>query len=117
VLEKYALILFDFDSAEIKQRNKEVVDQIIARMNEMPDARLSIVGHTDNIGAESYNDNLSKRRAQAVLDQLMAAGMTSDQKLSHTGVGARNPLYNNATPEGRALNRTVTVTLEYREQM
>jgi outer membrane protein OmpA-like peptidoglycan-associated protein len=117
VLEKYALILFDFDKAEIRERNRVIVDRIIARMKELPSARIKIVGHTDNIGKEEYNIRLSERRAQAVLSQLLASGIKATGNLGYGGVGPRDPLYDNSTPEGRALNRTVTITLEYEEKI
>jgi outer membrane protein OmpA-like peptidoglycan-associated protein len=111
VLEKYSLILFDFDKAEIRERNRVIVDRIIARMKAMPSAEVKIVGHTDSIGKEGYNVRLSERRAKAVLNQLLASGMKEGENLELSGVGPREPLYDNSTPEGRALNRMVTVTL------
>jgi outer membrane protein OmpA-like peptidoglycan-associated protein len=113
VREKYALILFDYDSAAIKSRNKIIVDRIIARMQEVPDAKVDIVGHTDNIGKETYNLKLSERRAEAVKEQF--AAIQSDN-MTMTGDGPNNPLYDNDTPEGRALNRTVTIDLEYEKK-
>jgi outer membrane protein OmpA-like peptidoglycan-associated protein len=114
VREKYALILFDYDSAAIKSRNKMIVDRIINRMQEVPRASVEIVGHTDNIGKEDYNILLSERRAKAVKKQfamIQDASMYGNMKLS--GDGPHNPLYDNDDPEGRALNRTVTIDLEY----
>ena len=76
-------------------------------------AQVAIVGHTDNIGKEAYNLKLSERRAKAVYDQIAAAiGETPSDTLTHMGVGSFDPLYGNGLPENRALNRTVTVTLE-----
>ncbi len=116
ILEQYALILFEYDKANIRAHNKTVINRIIARMKELPNASVRIVGHTDSIGTDNYNMRLSKRRAKAVYDQIMAAGMQTRTNLSHTGVGLNHPLYDNAEPEGRALNRTVIVTLEYDEK-
>jgi outer membrane protein OmpA-like peptidoglycan-associated protein len=116
VMEKYALILFDFDKADIKARNRVVVDRIISRLGEIPDADVTIVGHTDTIGSEQYNLKLSERRAKAVYDQMIAAGMTPGEKIVHQGVGPSFPLYDNSLPEGRALNRTVTVSLAYEQK-
>ena len=116
VLEKHALILFDFNSAEIKERNKTIVDRIIGRLKNFPAAKIKIIGHTDNIGKEEYNLNLSERRAEAVFDQMVETGMISLENITYTGDGPNNPLYDNLTPEGRSLNRTVTVTLEYEEK-
>jgi outer membrane protein OmpA-like peptidoglycan-associated protein/Mg-chelatase subunit ChlD len=117
VREKYALILFDYDSAAIKARNKTIVDRIITRMKDVPQASVDIVGHTDNIGKEDYNVNLSERRAEAVkaqFDQIQDITLAGNMTMS--GDGPHNPLYDNAAPEGRALNRTVTIALEYEMQ-
>lgn len=113
VLEKYALILFDYDSDEIKARNKIILDRIINRMKELPAVEAKIVGHTDSIGKEEYNFNLSERRAKAVYFQAYEAGMATGGNVTFAGVGPYEPLYDNATPQGRAMNRTVTITLEY----
>lgn len=116
VMEKYALILFDFDRADIKDRNQAVMDRIIARIKEVPSARVSIVGHTDSIGKEAYNIDLSRRRAKAAFEMIVAGGGFNSGNISYDGAGPHNPLFDNELPEGRALNRTVTVTLEYEQQ-
>ena len=116
VQEKYALILFDFNSDKIKERNASVVDTIVARIRQFPMAKVSIVGHTDNIGREEYNLQLSERRARAVYEQITTAfGDTMQETITQMGVGPFDPLYGNGLPENRALNRTVTVTLEYEQ--
>jgi len=116
VMEKYALILFDFDRAEIKDRNQAVMDRIIARIKEVPTATVRIVGHTDTIGKEAYNVDLSERRAKAAFEMIVAGGGVNSGNISYEGAGPHNPLFDNQLPEGRALNRTVTVTLEYERQ-
>jgi outer membrane protein OmpA-like peptidoglycan-associated protein len=116
VMEKYALILFDFNRADIKDRNRVVLDRIVARINEVPTAKVSIVGHTDTIGKEAYNIDLSKRRAKAAFEMIVAGGGVNSGNISYDGAGPHNPLFDNELPEGRALNRTVTVTLEYERQ-
>jgi outer membrane protein OmpA-like peptidoglycan-associated protein/Mg-chelatase subunit ChlD len=113
VKEQYALILFDYDSAAIKARNKVIVERIIKRMQEVPAATITVAGHTDTIGAEAYNTQLSERRAQAVQASILAADVDTAARLDVVGVGPNAPLYDNAVPEGRALNRTVTITLDY----
>ena len=115
VMEKYALILFDFNRADIKDRNRAVVDRIVNRIQEVPMARVKIEGHTDIIGKEAYNVDLSKRRAKAAYDMIMAGGNMNSENISYEGAGPHNPLFDNNMPEGRALNRTVTVTLEYEQ--
>jgi outer membrane protein OmpA-like peptidoglycan-associated protein len=113
VMEKYALILFSYDRAEMGQKNEAILERIVNRVKELPDARAAIAGHTDTIGDEAYNMKLSERRAKAVYDAMMAGGIEAGEKITHAGVGPHDPLYDNALPEGRALNRTVTVYLEY----
>jgi outer membrane protein OmpA-like peptidoglycan-associated protein len=115
VMEKYALILFDFNRADIKDRNRAVLDRIVARIKEVPNARVKIEGHTDTIGKEAYNIDLSKRRAKAAYDMILAGGGINTENIIYEGAGPHNPLFDNQLPEGRALNRTVTVTLEYEQ--
>ncbi len=116
VLEKYALVLFDFNSSIINGKNMGIIDQIVERMKAFPKAQVEVVGHTDNIGEEAYNVWLSTRRAKSVFDQIVAQMTIDDEKISHVGSGPHNPLYDNNIPEGRALNRTVTVSLEYEKK-
>ena len=116
VMEKYALILFDFDRTDIKARNKEIVNRIISRMGDIPEAQVRIVGHTDTIGKEAYNVSLSERRAKAAYQQMRATGIKEELDITHEGAGPFNPMYDNELPEGRALNRTVTVTIEYEQK-
>ncbi len=115
VLEKYALILFDFNRSDIKAHNREIVDRIVDRIKEIPTARVSITGHTDSIGNQDYNVALSIKRARAAYDQILAGGIPKGENITYAGTGPLNPLFNNELPEGRALNRTVTVTLEYQQ--
>lgn len=114
VQEKYALILFDFDSDRIEAQNRFIVDEIAARIRALPLAHVEIVGHTDNIGSEAYNLRLSERRAKAVYDLLRESGGADPaERIQYRGVGAVEPPYDNLTPEARAFNRTVIITLEY----
>jgi outer membrane protein OmpA-like peptidoglycan-associated protein len=114
VQEKYALILFDFDKDTIDARNQEIVNQVVARIRKLPRATVEIVGHTDNIGKEAYNSKLSDRRALAVYKLVVAAyGEAPGDRIRYSGVGPNTPLYDNLSPEARAFNRTVTITLEY----
>ncbi len=116
VEEKYALILFDFDRADIKDKNAAIVDHIAKRINGIDDVAVNIVGHTDIIGSQDYNMKLSQRRAKAVYDKITAAlDSRKAQAVQYSGVGPFDPLYDNALPENRALNRTVTITLIYQQ--
>jgi len=114
VQEKYALVLFDFDKETIDTPNQEIINTIVARIKSLPQATVEIVGHTDNIGKESYNKKLSERRALAVYKLLSAGfGESLGDRIRYSGVGQSTPLFDNLSPEARTFNRTVTVTLEY----
>ncbi len=113
VLEKYALILFDYDSSEIKERNKTVIDRVVKRIRELPSARVTIVGQTDTIGKEDYNLALSLRRAKTVYQNVIESDISSPERVIFRGEGPYNPPYDNITAEGRSFNRTVTIMIEY----
>jgi outer membrane protein OmpA-like peptidoglycan-associated protein len=113
VKEQYALILFDYDSAAIKAHNQTIMERIIGRIQQLPDAAVSIIGHTDSIGSQEYNMDLSSRRSEAAKLSILEAAADLNDRMQVSGVGPNDPLYDNQLPEGRALNRTVTITLEY----
>jgi outer membrane protein OmpA-like peptidoglycan-associated protein len=101
---------FDFDSAELSARNQSTLDSIARYLKRHPGARLRIEGHTDAIGASSYNIRLSERRAEAVRAHLLAQGIPAER--TETGhFGASRPLESNAAESGRARNRRVEIIL------
>jgi len=77
---------------------------------------VTIVGHTDSIGKADYNMALSKKRAQAAYDLILGSGTRARDGIRHDGQGPADPLFDNGLPEGRAFNRTVTVSLEYEQR-
>jgi outer membrane protein OmpA-like peptidoglycan-associated protein len=115
VIEKYGLILFEFDRADLKDRNQIIVNRVLARVAELKGVNMEIAGHTDIIGTEKYNIELSGRRAKAVYDTTIQAGIVAAEQISHAGNGPNNPPYDNSLPEGRSLNRTVIINLQYTE--
>ena len=115
VVEKYGLILFDFDRADLKDRNQIIVNRVISRVGELKSVSMDIVGHTDIIGTEKYNIELSGRRAKVVYDTTLQTGAAAAANITHAGNGPNNPPYDNSLPEGRSLNRTVIITLQYTE--
>jgi len=115
VVEKYGLILFDFDRAELKDRNQVIVNRVLARVAELKGVAMDIAGHTDSIGKEKYNIELSGRRAKAVYDSTLQSGIAAEAQITHAGNGPNNPPYDNSLPEGRSLNRTVIINLQYTE--
>ncbi|MFA6899294.1 MAG: OmpA family protein [Desulfurivibrionaceae bacterium] len=115
IVEKYGLILFDFDRTELKDRNQIIVNRVLSRVAELKAVTMDIVGHTDIIGKEKYNVELSERRAKSVFDTTLQARTVAVANITHAGNGPNNPPYDNTLPEGRSLNRTVIITLQYTE--
>jgi outer membrane protein OmpA-like peptidoglycan-associated protein len=73
-------------------------------MNDVPNLKIEISGHTDSKGSADYNKKLSERRAKAVVDYLVAKGVSSD-RLRYAGYGMDRPLVSNDDETGRQLNR------------
>lgn len=101
------VLLFDFDSAQLKSGAADVLDSSYAKFKGK-DAVKSVVitGHTDSTGPEAYNQRLSERRANAVRSYLISQGADAS-KLEARGAGESQPAYGNDTKEGRAMNRRV----------
>jgi len=100
-------IYFDFSSDVIKPESDPVLREIAKVMADHPAWALSVDGHTDNIGGDAYNLDLSKRRAAAVKQALVSRFKIADTRLATSGFGASRPKATNATLEGRAQNRRV----------
>ncbi len=103
-------ILFAFDSAKINPGAEAIVAKIAGMMEQHPTLELAVVGYTDNTGDFKYNLGLSKRRADAIVNQLVKEGVAKD-RLAGVGVGPLNPIASNATEAGRAENRRVELVL------
>lgn len=100
-------IYFDFDSATIRPESEAVLQQIAGLLRKNQDWKLSLSGHTDNIGDDKFNLGLSQRRAAAVKDALVTQYNIASDRLATSGYGASRPIETNATTEGRARNRRV----------
>ena len=100
-------IHFDVDSAHIQPRSEPVIADIAQIMRETPGLRFQVEGHTDSDGGAAYNLGLSQRRAQAVVDDLVAHHHIARSRLVAKGYGLTKPVASNATPSGKALNRRV----------
>ncbi len=103
---------FATDSAEMTEKSSEVLFKLAKAMEEMPDVRLAVIGHTDSTGKFEYNIELSQRRAQAVVSALQGDPYNlSAERMVAVGVGPIDPVASNMSEEGRALNRRVTFVL------
>lgn len=102
---------FDFDSTEIKPGFHSTMDKIANVLVRYGKTHLTVVGHTDNVGTQQYNQTLSERRSGAVADYLRVKGVIP-QRLESVGRGENSPRATNATEEGRRLNRRVEIVVE-----
>ena len=111
-------VLFDFDSAALRPEAKGMLDELARGIKSRAPRLLQIEGHTDAKGSDAYNQNLSERRAQAVLNYLAERGGLDRQLMQAKGFGESRPIAPNAKPdgsddpEGRQRNRRVEVVLE-----
>ena len=106
-----AAVLFEFDSAALSSDGKAIIDERIAtykgRAKNTVD--IMVVGHTDSTGPEAYNQALSERRAQAVAEYLESHTDLPDEEIEVIGKGESDPVADNSTREGRAMNRRVDI--------
>jgi outer membrane protein OmpA-like peptidoglycan-associated protein len=89
-------IYFDFNQATLKPQSEDALRTIAAALRAAPDRRFTIEGHTDNIGGDRYNDDLSTRRAAAMKSALAGDYGVDAARLSTVGHGARRPIESNA---------------------
>jgi len=98
---------FAFDKATLTPEAKEILEEAVTLLKETDDiVEVRVEGHTDSIGSEAYNQELSQRRAESVVDYLTSRGV-SGSNLLPVGLGENFPVANNDTEAGRAANRRV----------
>lgn len=102
--------LFDFDSVKIGDDFFEQLSELALVLNIYPQARVIITGHTDATGTSLYNQTLSEKRAQVVVNQLIELGVSPSQ-VDWSGEGEFRPIVDNTSKEGRAKNRRVDITI------
>jgi outer membrane protein OmpA-like peptidoglycan-associated protein len=105
-------IYFNFASDRLKPESTPVLQEIARVMQAHRDWKLSVSGHTDNIGGDVYNLDLSKRRTVAVKQALVTEYSIAPERLATDGYGASRPVDTNGTLEGRARNRRVELVRE-----
>ena len=104
-------IQFETGKDVIKTDSYDELDKVASVMNEFPEAKFAIEGHTDNVGNPVTNKALSQKRANAVVKYIAAKGVDA-KRLKAVGYGSAKPKANNKTKEGQAENRRVEITLE-----
>jgi outer membrane protein OmpA-like peptidoglycan-associated protein len=98
-------IFFDLDEDTLKRQSKPELEQLAAFLQDQPKVTVEVGGYTDNQGSESYNADLSQRRAQAVKRYLVDKTDIDESRIETKGYGAAKPIASNDTDEGRAQNR------------
>jgi outer membrane protein OmpA-like peptidoglycan-associated protein len=97
-------IFFETDAYQLKNESKPELNKLISFLNNNPDLRVEISGHTDNIGSSGYNLELSSKRAQSVVEYLINKGI-NENRLIAKGYGLEKPVASNQDEQGRKLNR------------
>ena len=100
-------IVFDFDSASLLPQSDQALANIATYLNTNPDKQFYVVGHTDSVGAFSYNYGLSGDRARAVAEALKEKHGIASERLEPYGVGPLVPVFSNSGEAGREKNRRV----------
>ena len=103
-------ILFNTGKSTFQEQSYAVLDNMAKVMNQFPNAKFAIEGHTDSTGSDKINDPLSNDRANAVREYLISKGISAS-RLSSQGFGSKNPIDDNKTAAGRANNRRTEIKL------
>ncbi|WP_149193547.1 OmpA family protein [Luteimonas suaedae] len=103
-------VTFGFDQSNIQSQFYPVLDNVANTLNQYNQTIIEVAGHTDSVGSDSYNQQLSERRAQAVANYLGSKGIPQ-QRIITVGAGKSRPIADNNTEAGRAQNRRVEITL------
>jgi outer membrane protein OmpA-like peptidoglycan-associated protein len=111
LLKAQKQVRFKTGSAILLPESKKILDQVVALMGRYPEYFLSIAGHTDSQGKDDFNLTLSKKRAKACVDYLLAKKVATE-RMVHDGFGETKPLADNATATGRLQNRRVEFVLD-----
>jgi outer membrane protein OmpA-like peptidoglycan-associated protein len=110
VFNEEAGVYFDTNKSEVKGASASTLDRLVGVLKEYPDTNILVEGHTDSAGANDYNMNLSKQRAQSVTNYLSNKGIASN-RLTTKWYGELQPKSDNSTSEGKAKNRRVEMVI------
>lgn len=103
-------VTFGFDQATLQPQFYPVLDNVAGTLQQYNQTVIEVAGHTDSVGSDSYNQQLSQRRAEAVANYLNSRGIMRDRMIT-VGAGETRPIASNDTEQGRAENRRVEITL------
>lgn len=105
-------VLFATGSADLQGGANSNLNKLVSFLNEYPERKVLIEGHTDNVGSEQFNQGLSQRRADSVRQYLVQQDI-SPQRMTATGIGQDRPVSSNETSTGRQQNRRVEIIIEH----
>lgn len=103
-------VLFDSGSAQLKSGGMRHIDKLVTLLNDHPERNLLIEGHTDSVGSDQFNQELSEQRAQAVREALVSRGINFN-RVQIRGYGETYPLVSNNSAVGRQQNRRVEIVI------
>jgi outer membrane protein OmpA-like peptidoglycan-associated protein len=104
-------IFFEFNKFEINPKSFTELDEVVKFLNVNPTIKVEISGHTDNVGNENYNQELSLKRAHSVVDYLSSKGIAKN-RLAQIGYGSKRPIKPNDTEENKQVNRRIEFRIE-----
>lgn len=107
-LDQSATVFFSVNDATLSAAGAQSIDKVARALKNVDLTHLKVVGYTDATGSDAYNDDLSKRRADAVANEYVNQGFAPGG-LQAIGMGKRDPIADNRTAEGRAQNRHVAI--------
>jgi OOP family OmpA-OmpF porin len=112
VIDKMTLqVFFDFNKNILTEADLKELPKAVVFVKKYPGAKIRLDGYTDSIGTDEYNMKLSERRATAVKDYLIKEAGVDSSKITAVGHGEADPVADNKTPEGRAKNRRVEISI------
>lgn len=103
---------FEFNSTDVDEPTEKFIEELSETLNQDENLKLTIEGHTDNIGSDKFNLRLSQKRAETIKSMLVKKGISAD-RLQTEGKGMHEPLNDNLTDADRAKNRRVEITVYY----
>ncbi len=110
IKSKASSIQFEKGNPVLKKSSYAAIDELIKVLDEQPNAKVEIKGHTDNVGSKASNDKLSQQRSDAIKDYLLKKGVKAD-RVKSIGMGDSEPIEDNKTAKGRESNRRVEIKI------
>ncbi len=102
--------MFDVNSSNLKAGSYDEITRVAQVLNQYPQTTIQVAGHTDSTGSETYNQELSVKRANAVKNALIGQGV-NPARMTVVGFGESQPVADNSTEAGRQMNRRVVITI------